>query len=71
MQEIANGAAGIRLAGWLTVTSPSSEALRRDADTIRNAATRSGLRLEWCDKEHHRAFANTLPFTGGLIKEGR
>ncbi|MEV5434449.1 SCO6880 family protein [Streptomyces sp. NPDC052682] len=71
MQEIANGAAGIRLAGWLTVTSASSEALRRDTDTIRNAATRSGLRLEWCDKEHHRAFANTLPFTGGLLTEGR
>ncbi|MBY8887261.1 hypothetical protein K7472_20795 [Streptomyces sp. PTM05] len=71
MQEIANGAAGIRLAGWVTVTSSSSEHLRRDADTIRNAVTRSGLRLEWCDREHHRAFANTLPFGGGLLKEGR
>lgn len=71
MREIANGAAGTRLVGWATVTSPDAESLRRDADTIRNAATRSGLRLEWCDKEHHRAFANTLPFTGGLLSEGR
>jgi hypothetical protein len=71
MHEIANGAAGTRLAAWVTVTSPSSEALRRDGDTIRNAATRSGIRLEWCDKEHFRAFSNALPFTGGLLKEGR
>ncbi|MGW7295380.1 SCO6880 family protein [Streptomyces xiamenensis] len=71
MREIANGAAGTRLTGWVTVTSPSGEALRRDADTIRHAATRSGLRLEWCDREHHRAFANTLPFAGGLLQEGR
>ncbi|MEV1008369.1 SCO6880 family protein [Streptomyces sp. NPDC049881] len=71
MREIANGAAGIRLTGWVTVTSPSGEALRRDADTIQHAATRSGLRLEWCDHEHHRAFANTLPFAGGLLPEGR
>ncbi|UWM49684.1 hypothetical protein N0X72_12040 [Streptomyces carpaticus] len=71
MREVANGAAGIRLAGWLTVTSPSGEVLRRDADTLRHAATRSGLRLEWCDREHHRAFVNTLPFAGGLLPEGR
>ncbi|MGP4115368.1 SCO6880 family protein [Streptomyces sp. 4N509B] len=71
MREIANGAAGIRLVGWVTVTSPDAEALRRDADTIRNAATRSGLRLEWCDREHHRAFANTLPFAGGILSERR
>jgi hypothetical protein len=71
MHEIANGAAGTRLAAWVTVTSPNSEALRRDGDSIRNAATRSGIRLEWCDKEHFRAFSNSLPFTGGLLKEGR
>jgi len=71
VRETGNGAAGVRLAGWVTVTSPNSEALRRDADAIRNAATRSGLRLEWTDKEHFRAFANTLPFATGLLKEGR
>jgi hypothetical protein len=71
MREIAYGAAGTRLVGWATVTSPPAEALRRDADTIRNAAARAGLRLEWCDREHHRAFANTLPFAGGLLPERR
>jgi hypothetical protein len=69
MREIADGAAGVRLTGWVTVTSPDAEALRRDSDTTRNAATRSGLRLEWMDHEHHRAFANTQPFAGGLIRE--
>ncbi|WP_416969394.1 SCO6880 family protein [Streptomyces sp. 4F14] len=71
MRDIADGAAGVRLAAWITVTSPTPDALRRDADTVRAGATRAGLRLEWCDTEHHRAFANTLPFTAGLLKEGR
>lgn len=71
MRDIANGAAGTRLVGWVTVTSPTSDALRRDCDSVRNAATRSGMRLEWTDKEHHRAIANTMPFAGGLLKEGR
>ncbi|MCG7202342.1 SCO6880 family protein [Streptomyces arenae] len=71
MRDIADGAAGTRLAAWITVTSPTLDALRRDADTVRAGATRAGLRLEWCDTEHHRAFANTLPFTAGLLKEGR
>ncbi|MCA1220206.1 hypothetical protein LCE31_17700 [Streptomyces sp. 8L] len=71
MRDIADGAAGTRLAAWITVTSPTVDALRRDADTVRAGATRAGLRLEWCDTEHHRAFANTLPFAAGLLKEGR
>ncbi|MFC1435344.1 SCO6880 family protein [Streptacidiphilus sp. N1-3] len=70
MREIANGAAGVRLTGWVTVTSPDDEVLRRDCDTTRNASTRSGLRLEWTDHEHYRAFVNCLPFAGGLLKEG-
>lgn len=71
MRDIAGGAAGVRLVGWVTVTSPSADALRRDCDSVRNAATRSGLRLEWTDQEHHRAIANTMPFAGGILKEGR
>lgn len=71
MRDVANGAAGTRLAAWVTVTSPNVEALRRDGDTVRAASIRAGLRLEWCDKEHHRAFANTLPFLGGLLRGGR
>ncbi|HEY8980571.1 MAG TPA: SCO6880 family protein [Streptomyces sp.] len=71
MRDIADGAAGTRLAAWITVTSPDPDALRRDADTVRAGAHHAGLRLEWCDTEHYRAFANTLPFAAGLLKEGR
>ncbi|MGW6454749.1 SCO6880 family protein [Streptomyces sp. NPDC055078] len=70
MYEIASGAAGIRMAAWITVTAPDGEALRRDGDTVRSAASRSGIRLEWTDKEHYRAFANTLPFAAGLFRNG-
>ncbi|SFF74895.1 hypothetical protein SAMN05216251_12734 [Actinacidiphila alni] len=71
MRDIADGAAGIRMVGWVTVTSESKDALRRDCDTVRNAATRSGLRLEWTDHEHHRAITNSLPFAGGILADGR
>jgi len=68
MNEIANGAAGVRLTGWVTVTSPSVELLRQHKDLLRAQATLSRLVLEWCDREHFRAFSNTLPFAGGLLK---
>ncbi|MEV6404115.1 SCO6880 family protein [Streptomyces bobili] len=68
VQEIADGAAGIRLAGWVTVTSRSKQALDRDKDTVRAAAARAQIRLEYCEKEHHRAMANTLPLCTGLLR---
>jgi hypothetical protein len=68
LDEIAQGAAGIRLTGWVTVTAPDRDALDRDRKTVRAAATKSGLVLEWCDREQYRAFANTLPLAGGLLK---
>ena len=33
---------------------------------IRASAGKSYLKLEWCDREHHRAFVNTLPFATGI-----
>ncbi|MFD9061639.1 SCO6880 family protein [Kitasatospora purpeofusca] len=68
MHDIANGAAGIRLAGWVTVTAPTAERLRQHRDLLRAQATRANLSLEWCDHEHFRAHANTLPLAGGLLK---
>ena len=38
----------------------------RDKRTIRASAGKSYLKLEWCDREHHRAFVNTLPFATGI-----
>ncbi|MDT0309107.1 SCO6880 family protein [Streptomyces sp. DSM 44917] len=64
--DLASGAAGVNLVGYLTVSSPHPEALARDKRTIRASAGKSYLKLEWCDREHHRAFVNTLPFATGI-----
>ena len=53
----------------LGVISPSLEefrALARDRRTIRASAGKSYLKLEWCDREHHRAFVNTLDIDDGI-----
>jgi hypothetical protein len=65
-EDLAGGAAGVNLVGYITVSSRSPEALARDKRTIRASAGKSFLKLEWCDREHHRAFINTLPFATGL-----
>ncbi|TDC67289.1 SCO6880 family protein [Streptomyces hainanensis] len=64
--DLASGAAGVNIVGYLTVSSPTPEALARDKRTIRASAGKSYLKLEWCDREHHRAFVNTLPFATGI-----
>ncbi len=69
-EDLASGAAGVNLVGYITVSSRSPEALARDKRTIRASAGKSYLKLEWCDREHHRAFVNTLPFATG-IRRGR
>ncbi|WP_073948516.1 SCO6880 family protein [Streptomyces kebangsaanensis] len=65
-EDLASGAAGVNLVGWITVSSRSPESLARDKRTIRASAGKSYLKLEWCDREHHRAFVNTLPFATGI-----
>lgn len=70
MHELGNGAAGTRLACYFAVTSPTPELLRRHRDAVKARATQAGIILELCDREHWRAFANTLPFATGLIAEG-
>ncbi|OEV06049.1 SCO6880 family protein [Streptomyces oceani] len=64
--DLASGAAGVNLVGFITVSSRNPEALSRDKRTIRASAGKSYLKLEWCDREHHRAFVNTLPFATGI-----
>lgn len=66
--DLASGAAGVNLVGYLTVSSRTPEDLARDKRTIRASAGKSYLKLEWCDREHHRAFVNTLPFATGIRK---
>jgi hypothetical protein len=65
-EDLASGAAGVNLVGYITVSSRSAEALARDKRTIRASSGKSYLKLEWCDREHHRAFVNTLPFATGI-----
>jgi hypothetical protein len=65
-EDLASGAAGVNLVGYITVSSRSADALARDKRTIRASAGKSYLKLEWCDREHHRAFVNTLPFATGI-----
>ncbi|MEU6115792.1 SCO6880 family protein [Streptomyces sp. NPDC047117] len=65
-EDLASGAAGVNIVGYITVSSRSPEALARDKRTIRASAGKSYLKLEWCDREHHRAFVNTLPFATGI-----
>jgi hypothetical protein len=65
-EDLASGAAGVNLVGYITVSSRSPEALARDKRTIRASAGKSYLKVEWCDREHHRAFVNTLPFATGI-----
>jgi hypothetical protein len=64
--DLASGAAGVNLVGYITVSARNPEELQRDKRTIRASAGKSYLKLEWCDREHHRAFVNTLPFATGI-----
>jgi hypothetical protein len=64
--DLASGAAGVNLVGYITVSSRNPDALSRDKRTIRASAGKSFLKLEWCDREQHRAFVNTLPFATGI-----
>lgn len=64
--DLAAGAAGVRLVGYVTVSSGSPEGLEQAKRVVRTAAARAWLSLEWCDKEHDTAFVNTLPLARGL-----
>lgn len=65
--DLAAGAAGIRLVGYVSVSSGTPEGLEQAKRVVRTAAARSWLTLEWCDKEHDSAFVNTLPLARGLL----
>lgn len=65
-EDLAGGAAGVNLVGYITVSSRDPEQLMRDKRTIRASAGKCFLKLEWCDREQHRAFVNTLPFATGI-----
>lgn len=64
-RELAGGAAGAGLVGYLTISARSEEELRRLRRDVEAKAGSAFLALEWCDREHPRAFVNTLPMAAG------
>ena len=64
--DISQGAGGVKAVGYVTVSARTVEDLELAKRRMRTAGARAWLTLEWCDKEHDRAFANTLPLARGL-----
>jgi len=63
--ELAAGAAGAGLVGYLTVSARSPDELRRLRRDVEAKAGSAFLVIEWCDREQARAFATTLPLAAG------
>ncbi|OLT34407.1 hypothetical protein BJF79_07460 [Actinomadura sp. CNU-125] len=69
VEELGEGYAGVTLTGWVTVSARGEKELAKAQDVVRGAIVKSRMRPEWCDREHWRAFANTLPLATGLLRE--
>jgi hypothetical protein len=65
-KDVSEGAAGVKLVGYVTVSASDIDGLDVGRRQVRTAAARSWLSLEWCDKEHDAAFVNTLPLARGV-----
>ena len=64
--DVSQGAGGVKAVGYVTVSARTAEDLELAKRRMRTAGARAWLTLEWCDKEHDRAFVNTLPLARGL-----
>ena len=64
-EELAGGAAGAGLVGYITVSARSSKELWQLRRDVQANAESACLSLEWTDREQARAFTNTLPFASG------
>jgi hypothetical protein len=65
-QELADGHADYRLAGYLTVTASSLDELDTRCGEVEQAAQQCSLELRRLDGEHDVAFTWTLPLARGL-----
>ncbi|MEU9700176.1 SCO6880 family protein [Streptomyces sp. NPDC047981] len=68
MELAASGAAGAAIVGYITVSARTEKELSKAKRDTGAKARSSHLGIEWLDLEHHRAFATTLPFAGGIKK---
>jgi hypothetical protein len=64
----AAGSAGVAMAGYVTIAASTPAELESHKRDVESAAARAHLGLEWCDGEHYRALANTLPLARGLAR---
>lgn len=65
-QELADGHADYRLAGYVTVTAPSRDELEASCGEVEQAAQQSALELRRLDGQQDVAFTWTLPLARGL-----
>jgi hypothetical protein len=65
-QELANGHAEIRFAGYATVSAPDEEALERSCAELEHAAQQARLELVRLYGQQAEAFTFTLPLGRGL-----
>jgi hypothetical protein len=65
-QELADGHADYRLAGYLTVTAGSLEELEASCGEVEQAAQQCSLELRRLDGQQDVAFTWTLPLARGL-----
>ena len=65
-QELADGHADYRLAGYLTVTAASPEELEASCGEVEQAAQQSALEVRRLDGQQDVAFTWTLPLARGL-----
>jgi hypothetical protein len=65
-EELADGHAEMRFAGYITVSAPSREELERSATDVEHAAQLARLELQRLYGEQEAGFAFTLPLGRGL-----
>ena len=65
-EELADGHAEMRFAGYLTVSAPDQAELEQSATEIEHAAALSRLELQRLYGEQEEGFAFTLPLCRGL-----
>src|SRR4051794_33630050 len=65
-EELADGHAAIRFAGYVTVSAPTAEALDRHCSEIEHAAQMARLELLRLYGQQQEAFTYTLPLAWGL-----
>jgi hypothetical protein len=65
-EDLAAGAAGIRVVGYVSVSAPTTVELADERGRLLRSAARSDVVIEWCDREHGRFLPAVLPWCRGI-----